>query len=79
MTQAASRRKANHDNNFGPGMADDFVSKTRRKKEMLALQDLGEELVTLNTQQLRELALPDPLLSAVLEARLRRPQRDQSE
>lgn len=48
---------------------DDFISKTRRKKEMLALQELGEELVTLNAEQLHELALPDALLQAVLEAK----------
>ncbi|MGH8751036.1 MAG: DUF615 domain-containing protein, partial [Burkholderiales bacterium] len=32
---------------------DEPVSKTRRKKEMHALQDLGEQLVALNAAQLK--------------------------
>lgn len=43
-------------------------SKTRRKKEMHALQALGTALVELNAQQLECLALPDALREAVLEA-----------
>lgn len=50
-------------------MADDFVSKTRRKKQMIALQDLGEALVSLNSAQLEELPLSDDLWDAVLEAK----------
>lgn len=45
------------------------TSKTRRKKDMLALQDLGVELVELNEQQLENMQLPQPLLEAVQEAR----------
>jgi ribosome-associated protein len=48
---------------------DDFISKTRRKQEMHALQELGEELVGLKEDKLGELRLPDSLLSAVLEAK----------
>jgi len=44
------------------------ISKTQRKKEMLALQDLGEELTALNAQQLAALDLPEPLHEAVREA-----------
>lgn len=44
-------------------------SKTRRKREMLALQDMGEELVALGAGKLEELDLPDLLREAVLEAR----------
>jgi ribosome-associated protein len=47
---------------------DELISKTRRKKEMHALQDLGEELVALNPGQLAELELPDTLYDAVIEA-----------
>ncbi|HEV8261526.1 MAG TPA: ribosome biogenesis factor YjgA [Burkholderiales bacterium] len=45
------------------------TSKTQRKREMQALQDLGEELVALGTDKLAELALPTRLLDAVLEAK----------
>ncbi|MBI2311960.1 MAG: DUF615 domain-containing protein [Betaproteobacteria bacterium] len=45
------------------------VSKTRRKREMTALQDLGQELVQLNVDRLAALDLPDALLRAIHEAR----------
>ena len=45
------------------------TSKTRRKKDMLALQDLGTQLVELNEDQLESMQLPESLLGAVLEAR----------
>jgi ribosome-associated protein len=48
---------------------DESTSKTRRKKDMLALQDLGVQLVGLNEQQLQDMQLPEPLLEAVREAR----------
>lgn len=47
---------------------DDFVdvpSKSSRKREMHALQALGEELVALSGEQLTRLALPDVLDTAV--------------
>jgi ribosome-associated protein len=50
-------------------MQDELPSKTRRKKEMLALQDLGAQLVELNAQQLETMQLPEPLLAAVLETK----------
>ena len=50
-------------------MQDEPPSKTRRKKDMLALQDLGEELVALNEQQLETMRLPETLLAAVQDAR----------
>jgi ribosome-associated protein len=40
-------------------------SKTQRKKHMLALQDLGAELVALNDEQLASMALPENLHEAV--------------
>ncbi len=44
------------------------ISKTRRKRASLALQDLGKELTRLTPEQLAELELPDLLLDAVLAA-----------
>jgi ribosome-associated protein len=48
---------------------DDFVSKTRRKREMLELQALGAALVALPEVQLGRMALAPQLLEAVLEAK----------
>jgi ribosome-associated protein len=48
---------------------DELTSKTRKKKNMLALQELGVKLVELNEQQLASMQLPESLLDAVLEAR----------
>jgi ribosome-associated protein len=47
----------------------DRISKTRRKREMHARQDLGEQLVGLTPAQLDQLTLPDVLRDAVLEAK----------
>jgi ribosome-associated protein len=44
-------------------------SKTQRKKHMLALQDLGAELVALNDEQLAAIELPEALRDAISEAR----------
>jgi ribosome-associated protein len=48
---------------------DDFISKTRRKQEMHALQALGVELVELKEDKLAQLDLPESLLAAVREAK----------
>ena len=48
---------------------DELPSKTRKKKEMHALQQLGAQLVELSEQKLIELHLPEALLEAVQEAR----------
>jgi ribosome-associated protein len=48
---------------------DNQPSKTRRKQEMHALQALGEQMVELNNDRLRQLDLPESLLIAVTEAR----------
>lgn len=50
-------------------MQDDFVSKTRRKREMLELQALGATLAALPEAQLERIALPEELREAVVEAR----------
>ena len=43
-------------------------SKTRRKKDMQALQDLGEQLVALSAERLAKVPLPESLADAVHEA-----------
>ena len=47
----------------------EYNSKSQMKREMLALQKLGEKLVALSTDQLQQLQLPDDLQKAVLEAK----------
>lgn len=47
----------------------DKPSKTRRKKDMLALQALGATLVELAPAQIAQIDLPEPLRAAVLEAK----------
>lgn len=44
-------------------------SKSARKREFLALQKLGEELIQLKESDLRQIGLSEDLLEAVLEAR----------
>ncbi len=46
---------------------DERPSKTRMKKAMTALQDLGEQLVALSPERLKKVPLPDNLLHAVKE------------
>jgi ribosome-associated protein len=50
-------------------MADQSASKTQRKKEVHALQDLGGELVALNDERLATIELPERLRNAIMEAR----------
>lgn len=47
---------------------DFIVSKSQRKREMTALQDMGAELVKLPRGRLEKLDLPEPLFNALLEA-----------
>jgi ribosome-associated protein len=49
--------------------SDEQVSKTRRKREMQARQDVGEALVALSEARLAQLELPERLLDAVLQAK----------
>ena len=44
-------------------------SKSARKREYLALQKLGEELIPLQESDLRAMGLGEDLLDAILEAR----------
>jgi ribosome-associated protein len=48
---------------------DDFISKTRRKKQMTELQDVGAQLVGLSAEQLARFDLPESLRDAVEAAR----------
>jgi ribosome-associated protein len=48
---------------------DDFISKTRRKRQMRDLQDVGATLVKLSADQLARIDLPESLRDAVLECR----------
>jgi ribosome-associated protein len=48
---------------------DDFISKTRRKRQMAELQDLGAALVKLSPEQLGRIDMPEMLREAVLECR----------
>jgi ribosome-associated protein len=63
----ASRPAADVDDPAGDAAAP--PSKTRRKHAMHALQDLGEQLVSLDPARLRTLDLPERLHDAVLLAR----------
>jgi ribosome-associated protein len=48
---------------------DDFISKTRRKREAKDLQDLGAALVKLSKEQLARIEMPENLREAVEECR----------
>ncbi len=52
-----------------PAVSEDPISKTRRKKDMHALQALGEALVGLTNAQLAALELPETLADAIAEAK----------
>src|SRR5688572_2949904 len=47
----------------------DFISKTRRKRQMSDLQSVGATLVKLSPEKLARLELPEVLREAVLEAK----------
>ncbi len=46
---------------------EEWVSKTRKKKQMNELQDLGMELTRLSAESLKKIGLPDDLYEAVRE------------
>ncbi|MDB5903448.1 MAG: hypothetical protein JWM26_2326 [Betaproteobacteria bacterium] len=50
-------------------MTDDLPSKSQRKRDMHALQDLGTELVGLSEEQLASVELPENLRDAVMDVR----------
>ena len=43
----------------------EFISKSQRKRDMRALQELGEQLTSLSTGELDKLNLPENLLNAI--------------
>ena len=61
-----SRPDEQHDEAAADGLP---PSKTRRKHEMHALQDLGEALVALDARRLQKLDLPERLVDAIIQAR----------
>jgi ribosome-associated protein len=48
---------------------DDFISKTRRKRESTELQNVGKELVKLSPEQLARIRMPETLREAVIECK----------
>ncbi|WP_199102402.1 ribosome biogenesis factor YjgA [Aquitalea sp. ASV11] len=48
-------------------LPDGMVSKSQRKRDMDALQDLGKELVELSKDTLKKMQLPEDLLTAILD------------
>jgi ribosome-associated protein len=48
---------------------DDFISKTRRKRQAREVQDIGAELVKLAPEQLARIRMPESLREAVLECK----------
>ncbi|RCS56499.1 ribosome biogenesis factor YjgA [Parvibium lacunae] len=54
-----------YEKGLDPDAIDDRPSKTRRKKEMHALQDLGEQLVDLSKDRLRQVPLDEGLRGAI--------------
>jgi ribosome-associated protein len=46
---------------------DEFISKTRLKKRMAELQDVGAELVKLSPEQLARIEMPESLRDAVID------------
>jgi ribosome-associated protein len=48
---------------------ENFISKSQKKRDMLALQALGEALVELSTDTLKKLELPEDLRAAVMDAK----------
>jgi ribosome-associated protein len=49
--------------------SENFISKSQKKRDMLALQAVGEELYALSVDVLRKLDLPEDLRDALLEAK----------
>jgi len=69
MTPAYRRPPGRNDLPTDGGPEDDRPSKTQLKREMDALQDLGETLVGLDASRLAQLDLPERLVDAISLAR----------
>lgn len=48
---------------------DEFISKSERKRQATAMQDVGAELVKLTAEQLARIEMPDELREALLECK----------
>lgn len=62
------RSDSRHHGHHGHDEEDDFIeppSKSSLKREMHALQDLGEQLVALSPERLKKVPLPDSLYEAI--------------
>lgn len=64
-----SRSKDDIENDDTLGEAENSISKSQKKRNMLALQSVGGELVLLSTEVIAKLDLPDELRVAVLDAK----------
>ncbi len=61
------RSDSRHHGHHGHDEEDDFIeppSKSSLKRDMHALQDLGEQLVALSPERLKKVPLPDSLYEA---------------
>lgn len=67
--QLTNKHHANHMQDQDFEEDENIVSKSQRKRESTALQDLGKELFELSRDQLKKMDLPESLLSALLEAK----------
>ena len=65
----APRKKSTMENTTDSDQQENSISKSQKKRDMLALQAVGEELFDLTPEALRKLTLPEELLEAVLEAK----------
>lgn len=54
---------------FDDTEADDYISKSQRKRDMQAVQELGEKLTALTASQLEKFSLPENLHNAITAAR----------
>jgi len=64
-----SRSKDDIENDDTLDEAENSISKSQKKRNMLALQSVGGELVLLSTEVIAKLDLPDELRVAVLDAK----------
>lgn len=64
-----SRSKDDIENDETLDEAENSISKSQKKRNMLALQSVGGELVLLSTEVIAKLDLPDELRVAVLDAK----------
>jgi len=48
---------------------DEYISKSQKKRDMIALQQLGESLVALSPEQLKKITLPAALQESIISAK----------